>query len=398
MNCIAKVCENIFWVGGNDRRLNLFENVYPIPQGISYNSYVIVDEKTVLMDTADAAIGDLFMENIEAALGGRKLDYVVVNHMEPDHCATLERVCLRYPEAVIIGNAKTAAMIGQFFDTDFSSRIQLVKEGDSLVTGSHTFRFYMAAMVHWPEVMVTYDETAKTLFSADAFGTFGAVSGFLFADEVDFEHEWLPEARRYYANIVGKYGAQVQALLKKTAQLEIEYLCPLHGPVWRENISWYVEKYDRWSTWTPEEDGVLVAYGTVYNHTANAAEIFAMALRDAGVKKIAMYDATLTHPSYIVSEAFRFGKLALLSSTYNGGIFPAMETVLLDLKAHMLKNRTVALAENGSWGPTAGRQMRELLGTMKDMNVLEPTVSIRSALKDETRAQLEALACELAKA
>lgn len=396
MNCIARVNDDIVWVGGNDRRLSLFENVYPIPQGVSYNAYVVLDEKTVLLDTADAAISDLFMENVEAALSGRKLDYVVVNHMEPDHCATLARVCERYPEAVLVGNAKTAGMIGQFFGAELAARMRTVQEGEQLCTGRHTFRFVFAPMVHWPEVMVTYDETDRVLFCADAFGTFGALSGFLFADEVDFEHVWLSEARRYYANIVGKYGAQVQALLKKAAELDIAYLCPLHGPIWRKNIGWFVEKYQRWSTWTAEEDGVLIAYASIYNHTANAAEVMAMALREAGVRKIALYDVSVTHPSYLVGEAFRYGKLALLSATYNGGIFPAMETLLLDLKAHMLCGRTVALAENGTWGPTAGRQMREILGSMKDMNVLESTVSIRSSLTQDSRERLEALAQELA--
>ena len=398
MNCTVKVTNDTIWVGGNDRRLNLFENAYPIPRGISYNAYVVLDDKNVLVDTADKAIGDLFLENIEAALNGGKLDYVIVQHMEPDHAATLVRVCERYPEAKVVASAKAAVMIGQFFGGALKDRIQPVNEGDVLDTGAHKYTFVMAPMVHWPEVMVTYEMTTKTLFSADAFGTFGAVSGFLFADEVNFERDWLDEARRYYTNIVGKYGAPVQALLKKAAGLEIAMICPLHGPIWRENIAWFVDKYQKWSTYTPEEDGVLIAYASVYGHTENAAEVLAMDLRASGVKNIAMYDVSVTHPSYILSEAFRFGKLAFLSSTYNSGIFPAMETLLHDIKAHALKKRTVALVENGSWAPTSGKQMREILSGLQNMNVLENTVSIRSALNDDTREQLRELARQLAEA
>ncbi len=396
MNCSMKLTDDIIWVGGNDRRLNLFENAYPIPRGVSYNAYVVRGRENVLVDTADNAIGDLFVENISSALQGEKLHHIIVQHMEPDHAATLVRVCSRYPEAIVHASAKAADLISQFFGTELNERIRTVKEGDVLDTGSHRFSFMMAPMVHWPEVMVSYEHSTKTLFSADAFGTFGAVSGFLFADEVDFERDWLDDARRYYANIVGKYGAPVQALLKKAAALDIRMLCPLHGPVWRENIAWFVDKYQQWSTYTPEEDGVLIAYASVYGHTANAAEILAMDLRAQGVKKIAMYDVSVTHPSYILSDAFRFGKLAFLSSTYNSGIFPAMETLLHDIKAHALKNRKVALVENGSWAPTAGKQMREILSSLQQMNVLENTVSVRSAVNTDTRGQLRELACALA--
>jgi len=393
MHCTVHLTDDIIWVGGNDRRLNLFENAYPIPHGVSYNAYVVRDEKNVLVDTADHAIEDLFLENIEAALEGGRLDYIIVQHMEPDHAATLKRVCEKYADAQVIASAKAAEMVAQFFGPALKERIRTVAEGDVLKTGKYAYTFAMAPMVHWPEVMVTYEQTTGTLFSADAFGTFGAVSGFLFADEVDFERDWLDEARRYYTNIVGKYGAPVQALLKKAAGLDIQMICPLHGPVWRENIAWYVDKYQKWSTYTPEEDGVLIAYASIYGHTANAAELLAMDLRRAGVKKISMYDVSVTHPSYILSEAFRFGKLAFLSSTYNSGIFPAMETLLHDIKAHSLKKRTVALVENGSWAPTAGKQMREVLSGLQNVNVLENTVSIRSAVNDEKRAQL----CELAR-
>ncbi len=398
MECNAKVTDELIWVGGNDRRLNLFENIFPIPRGVSYNAYVMPDEKTVLLDTVDRAVSGRFFENLEAALNGRRLDYIVVNHMEPDHAATLEETCARYPDARLVVNAKTAAMIGQFFESDLSGRLVTVAEGGELCTGRHRFRFYMAPMVHWPEVMVTYEETTKTLFSADAFGTFGALSGFLFADEVDFERDWLDDARRYYANIVGKYGAPVQAFLKKAAGLDIATLCPLHGPIWRENIQWFVEKYALWSAYRPEEEGVLIAYASVYGHTENAAEMFAMALREAGVRRIAMYDVSVTHPSYILSDAFRFGKLAFLSPTYNAGVFPAMETLISDIKAHALKNRIVALVESGSWALTAGKLMREELGSLKDVRVLEPAVSVRSSVKADDRDALRALARALAEA
>ncbi|MEG0270450.1 MAG: FprA family A-type flavoprotein [Clostridia bacterium] len=398
MECITALREELFWVGGNDRRLALFENAFPIPKGVSYNAYLWLDEKTVLLDTVDKAIGALFFENLKAGLQGRTLDYVLVNHMEPDHCATLGELCRLYPEATLVCSAKAAMMIGQFFSDDLVARVKTVAEGDKLQTGKRCFAFYMAPMVHWPEVMVSYEETTGTLFSADAFGTFGAVSGLLFADELDFERDWLGEARRYYANIVGKYGAPVQALLKKVAGLRVDMLCPLHGPIWRKNIAWYVEKYRLWSSYQPEDDGVLIAYASIYGHTENAAEVLAAFLREAGVKRIEMADVSVTNASYLVSEAFRLGKLALLSPTYNMGVFPAMEALLADLKAHNLQNRKIALVENGSWSPAAGKLMRETLEGMKNMTIVEPFVSIRSALKTEQREQLRVLAKALAEA
>ena len=398
MYCVRKMTEDLYWVGASERRLSLFENAYPLTNGVSYNSYLLLDEKTVLVDTVDKAISGVFFDNLTAALDGRQLNYIVVNHMEPDHAATLAEVCGRYPGAQVMLTAKGAQMAAQFFGDGLRDRLHAVSDGAELVTGRHHLRFFTAPMVHWPEVMVTWDETDRVLFSADAFGAFGAVSGFLFADEVDFARDWLDDARRYYTNIVGKYGAPVQALLKKAAALDIAFLCPLHGPVWRRDIAWFVEKYQRWSTYRPEEDGVLVAYASIYGHTENAAEVFAMALRDAGVKHVAMYDVSVTHPSYILSDAFRFGKLALLSATYNLGVFPAMETLLLDLKAHALQDRTVALVENGSWAPAAGKQMREILSSMKNMRILEPVPTIRSALAADTREALTALARQLAEA
>lgn len=396
MHCIQSVTQDIRYLGISDRRLALFENIYPIPRGVSYNAYLVLDEQTVLMDAVDKAVEDRFLENLEAALEGRSLDYVVVNHMEPDHCASLTEVLRRYPQAQVVGNAKTIGMIGQFFDLDVSSRCMAVKEGDTLTTGRHTFTFAMAPMVHWPEVMVTYDAADKVLFSADAFGTFGALNGNIFADQVNFERDWLDDARRYYTNIVGKYGVQVQALLKKAAALDIACVCPLHGPIWRQNIDWFVSKYQQWSTYTPEDRSVAVFCGSVYGHTENAAEIVANRLAEKGVRDIRLYDVSHTHVSDLVSEAFRCSHLVLASSTYNGGIFTPMETLLLDLKAHNLQNRTVAIIDNGTWAATAGRQMAEIIGSMKNMTLMEETIHVKSAVKEAQRAELEALADRLA--
>lgn len=391
MYCVKKIKDDMFWVGGSDRRLALFENVFPIPRGVSYNSYIVKDEKTVILDTVDKAVSTQFFENIEYVLDGGKPDYLIVNHMEPDHCATMGELVMRYPDIKIVCNAKTVAMIKQFFDFDIDSRAVVVKEGDTLCIGRHTFAFVMAPMVHWPEVMVTYDTTDKILYSADAFGTFGAINGNIFADEVNFEKEWLPDARRYYTNIVGKYGNQVQALLKKASALDIQYICPLHGPVWRNNIEWYVDKYQKWGTYTPEENAVMIAYASIYGDTQNAAEILASKLADKGITNIAMYDVSVTHPSVIVSEAFRCSHLVFASVTYNSGIFCNMETALLDIKAHNLQNRTVAFIENGSWAPTAGRLMKGILAPLKNMKVIENTVSIKSSVKDTQLEGLEKL-------
>ena len=396
MHCVQNITQDILFLGASDRRLALFENVFPIPRGVSYNSYLVKDEKTVLMDTVDQAVRNRFLENLAFGLEGRSLDYVVVNHMEPDHAATLMEVLKAYPQAQVVGNAKTIAMIGQFFDCDISERTVTVKEGDTLNTGRHTFTFVMAPMVHWPEVMVTYDAADKVLFSADAFGTFGALSGNIFADELDFERDWLDDARRYYANIVGKYGVQVQTLLKKAAGLDIAYICPLHGPIWRENMGWFVEKYQTWSTYAPEDKAVAIFCGSVYGHTENAADIVANRLAEKGVKGIRLYDVSNTDVSELVSEAFRCSHLVLASATYNGAIFTPMENFLLDLKAHNLQNRTVAVIDNGTWAATAGKQMREIVGVMKNMTVLENGVSLKSSVKETQRAELEALADTLA--
>ena len=396
MHCVKKVTDDLYWIGGSDRRLALFENVYPIPRGVSYNSYVLLDEKTVLLDTVDASISGLFFENLEYVLNGRTLDYLIVNHMEPDHCAVIGDVVRRYPDVKLVCNAKTVPMLKQFFNFPVEDRTLIVKEMDTLCTGKHTFAFVMAPMVHWPEAMVSYDTVDKILFSADGFGTFGAINGNLFADEVNFERDWLDDARRYFINIVGKYGVQVQNLLKKAATLEIKMICPLHGPVWRENLGWFIEKYDTWSSYKPEDQAVMIAYASIYGNTENAAEILASKLADKGVKNIAMYDVSVTDPSVIVSESFRCSHLVFAAPSYNGGIFTKMETVLSELKAHSLQNRTVAIMENGTWAPVAGRQMREIFAGMKNIELLEEGVTIRSAVKEAQEASLEALAEKIA--
>lgn len=396
MHCVKKVTDDLYWIGGSDRRLALFENVYPIPRGVSYNSYVLLDEKTVLLDTVDASISGLFFENLEYVLNGRTLDYLIVNHMEPDHCAVIGDMVRRYPDVKLVCNAKTVPMLKQFFNFPVEDRTVIVKEMDTLCTGKHTFAFVMAPMVHWPEAMVSYDTVDKILFSADGFGTFGAINGNLFADEVNFERDWLDDARRYFINIVGKYGVQVQNLLKKAATLEIKMICPLHGPVWRENLGWFIEKYDTWSSYKPEDQAVMIAYASIYGNTENAAEILASKLADKGVKNIAMYDVSVTDPSVIVSESFRCSHLVFAAPSYNGGIFTKMETVLSELKAHSLQNRTVAIMENGTWAPVAGRQMREIFAGMKNIELLEEGVTIRSAVKEAQEASLEALAEKIA--
>ena len=389
---VRKVTEDIVWVGASDRRLALFENIFPIPRGVSYNSYVLLDEKTVLLDTVDASVAGQFFENLEHVLDGRKLDYLIVNHMEPDHCAMIGDLVRRYPEVQVVGNTKTFGMIKQFFGTDFAERAVTVKEGDTLATGAHTLHFVMAPMVHWPEVMVTYDEKDKVLFAADGFGTFGALNGNIFADEVDFDRDWLDDARRYYTNIVGKYGSSVQALLKKAAGLEIAVICPLHGPIWRENLGYILEKYQKWSTYEAEDQAVVILYATMYGNTASAADALAGRLAAKGVKKIAVYDVSNTHVSELISEIFRASHVVFAAPTYNGGIYPVMENLLADMKALAVQNKTVALMENGTWAPMTAKQMREKLAELKNVTILDTQITIKSAMAPEQEGQLEALA------
>ncbi|MCC8081782.1 MAG: FprA family A-type flavoprotein [Lachnospiraceae bacterium] len=395
MYCTRNVTNDLVWVGGDDRRLAMFEGVYSVPDGVSYNSYLLLDEKTVLFDTVDKAVDTVFFENVTHALAGRKLDYLVVHHMEPDHSATLGGILLRYPDVTVVCNKKTEGMIYQFFGAGLQMNVQIVKEGDVLETGAHKLTFLMAPMVHWPEVMVTYDTTDQILFSADAFGTFGALNGALFADEVDFFADYLKEARRYYTNIVGKYGMQVQALLKKAAAVEIRMICPLHGFVWRENIDAYVGKYQQWSRYEPEVSGVMIAYASVYGNTENAANILACRLRDRGIRTT-IFDVSVTASSGIVAASFEYSHLVFASTTYNAGVFITMDELLRDLASHNLQNRTVAFIENGSWAATSGKQMREIIGSMKNMTVLEESVSLKSALRTDQEEDIDRLVDALA--
>ena len=397
MHSTRKVKDDLIYVGGSDRRLSRFENLFPIPKGVSYNSYVLLDEKTVLFDTADESISRQYIENVVHALNGRPLDYMVVQHMEPDHCAMIDDMLRRYPEAKMVCSAKAVGMYAQFYGTDVAARALVVKEGDKLSTGEHTLHFVMAPMVHWPEVMVTYDEKDKILFSADAFGTFGALAGNIFNDEITFDTTWMNDARRYYTNIVGKYGVQVQALLKKAASLDIEMICPLHGPIWRKDLGLLLEKYQKWSTYEPEDKTVMIAYATMYGNTENAANVLAGMLADKGVKNIAMYDVSETDVSELVAESFRCSHLVFAAPTYNSRIQPKMEAYLSDIKALNLQNRTVAVIDNGTWAATAGKQMIGTLEGMKNMTILENTISIKSALAENQLGALEALADELAK-
>lgn len=379
---VRKVQEDLIWVGASDHRLNLFENIHPIPRGVSYNSYVLLDEKNVLFDTVDWSVCGQFLENLKHVLDGKKLDVIVIHHVEPDHLASLEEVMLRYPEARIYATAKAIAMMEQF-GFAVEGKTQAVKEGDTLELGKHTLTFVMAPMVHWPEVMVSYDSYGKTLFSADAFGTFGALDGKLFNDEVDFDRDWIDDARRYFTNIVGKYGVQTMNLLKKASQLDIEMICPLHGPVWRNNFSYIIEKHQLWATYTPEVKGVMIAYASVYGHTESAAQALASKLVQTGIKDVVVYDVSNTDPSYLVSEAFKYSHIVLASSTYNACVFPKMQDFLEHLKMLNFQNRTIAIMENGSWASMSGNLMRKMLEAMKNMNVLDSTVKINSSLHTE---------------
>ena len=396
MHCFRKVTEDLYWVGASDRRLELFENIFPLSDGVSYNSYLLMDEKTVLFDSADYAVGRQFIENIQAVLNGRPLDYLVVNHMEPDHCAMIEELVLRYPQMQLIGNAKTFPMIDQFFNFDLDGKKIIVKEGDTFSSGKHTLHFVMAPMVHWPEVMMTYDETDKILFSADGFGTFKALNGNIFNDEVNFDKDWLDEARRYYTNIVGKYGMQVQNVLKKAASLDIAVICPLHGPIWRTDLDYIIGKYDTWSRYEPEEKGVMIAYASMYGNTENMADTFAAMLAEEGVKDIRIHNISKTHVSELISDSFKYSHIVLAAPTYNNGIYPLMDNYLEDMKALALQNRTIALLGNGSWAPQSTKLMTSKIGEMKNMTLLEGSVTIKSSLKEAQMEELKSLSRQIA--
>lgn len=392
MHCVREVSKNLYWVGANDHRLALFENVHPIPRGVSYNAYLLLDQKTVLFDTVDWAGCRQFLENVAFLLGGRQLDYLVVNHVEPDHAASIEEIILRYPKVKIISNEKAFMLMHQFgFSVD--GRMEVVKEGDTRTFGEHTVTFVAAPMVHWPEAMVTFDVTTGTLFSADAFGSFGALDGKLFNDEVDFDRDWIDDARRYFTNIVGKYGPHVQLLLKKAATIDIKTICPLHGPVWRSNLGYYLDKYQKWSTYEPEKQGVLIVYASMYGNTEGAASALASRLVEKGMKNVAMYDVSNTDVSYLISETFRLSHLVLASVTYNLGIYPPMLNYLEHMKALNMQKRTVAIIENGSWACTSGKLMRRFLeNEMKEMNVLNEQLSLVSSMKEDNEPELETLA------
>ena len=389
---VREVTEDVYYVGVSDRRIQLFENVYPIPRGVAYNSYILLDEKTVLVDTVDRSVTGQFFENVTAVLDGRDLDYLVVNHMEPDHSSAISEVLVRYPNAKVICTQLAAHILNQFFNCDISDRVIYVNEGDQVNFGKHTFTFVMAPMVHWPEVMMSFDDVSGILFSADAFGSFGALNGNLFADEVDFEKDWLPDARRYFCNIVGKYGQQVQAVLAKAGTVPIKMFCPTHGPVWRENLGWLIEKYSLWSSYTPEENAVMVVYGSVYGGTESAANSVAAQISQKGVADVAVYDVSKTHVSELIAEAFRCSHIVLASITYNMGIFTPMKNFLLDLEAHNLQNRTFSLIQNGSWSPASGKLMKEILDRLHGVSYAGETVTILSSPDTGDSDALSALA------
>ena len=390
-----EVCKDTYYVGASDRRLALFENIYPLTNGASYNSYVILDEKTCVLDGVDTSVREIFLEKVKAALGDRKLDYLVVQHMEPDHAACLKDLVALYPDLTVVLNSKTLDMFKNFNEGVEVENVKLVQEFDTLSLGKHTLTFVFAPMVHWPEVMVTYDSYTKTLFSADAFGTFGALSGNLFADRVKFEKEFEDEARRYYTNIVGKYGTQVQAILKKAGTIEIENICPLHGPIWRQDLNYLLSLYDKWSRYEPEVNGALIVYGSVYGHTEVAANLIADTLSDLGLKEIALYDASKTDKSYLVAEAFKYSHIIVCSSTYNMGIFTPVEEFLLDLKYHNLQNRKFAVVENGSRAPNSGSLIVKILSDLKDFEQIGEKVTFKSSVKTLDAEKIVNLAKEV---
>lgn len=386
---VRKVTEDLYWVGGDDHRLHLFENIHPIPRGVSYNSYLLLDKKTVLFDTVDWSIGRQFIENIQAVLDGRPLDYMVINHMEPDHAAMIEEVMLRYPKVKVISNEKAFYLMNQFgFHID-SSKTQEVKEGDKISFGKHEILFVAAPMVHWPEAMVSFDLTNGVLFSADAFGSFGSLDGKLFNDEVKFDREWLDDARRYYTNIVGKYGPHVQSLLKKAGGIDIKIICPLHGPVWRNDLGYFLDKYDKWSRYEPEEKGVMIVYASMYGNTENAVSVLASKLVEKGMTNVVMYDVSKTHVSQLISETFKYSHVVLASVTYNLGIYPLMHNYLMDMKALNLQKRTFGILENGSWACESGKLMQEFLEDMREMTVLNERVTLTSSMNENTIEEMD---------
>lgn len=392
----VNIRDDIYWIGGDDRTATIFEGAFPIPEGVSYNSYLICSEgKTCLLDTVDASIASKFWKNLRNTMAGRDLDYLVINHMEPDHGACITQVLEAWPEVTVIGNTKTFEMLNNFYHIRPKNTIE-VKDGDTLTVGSHVLRFVFAVMVHWPEVMFTYDETSRVLFSADAFGTFKAVSGALFADEMDFDRDYLEEARRYYSNIVGRYGSKVQNAIKKLANVEIEMICPLHGPIWRKDLGYIIGKYDLWSRYEPEDKGVMIAYTSVYGNTAAVAEKLAILLKERGVENVAVHSMTTKHPSYAVSDAFRYSNIVLAATTYNNHLHPTMSSTIEDMEVMTVQNRKYSVIGNGTWVPQADKIMEERLAAMKNMTKIGDTLTIRSALAPEQMPELEKLADDIA--
>jgi flavorubredoxin len=379
------ISDAVKYIGVDDKTIDLFESQYVVPEGVSYNSYLILDEKVALMDTVDVRGMQEWEKNLTEALGGRKVDYLVIQHLEPDHAGSIGRLLELYPDVTLVGNAKTFAMLPQFFDIDQDVKKLTVAEGDTLSLGSHTLTFVMAPMVHWPEVMVSYESTEKILFSADGFGKFGAL-------DAEDEEGWACEARRYYFNIVGKYGAPVQALLKKAANLDIQMICPLHGPILKEDLGYYIGLYDTWSSYKPENKGVLVAYASIHGNTAKVAEKFAEMLRERGVEKVVVSDLAREDMAEVIKDAFRYDRMVVAGASYDGGVFPCMQDFLHHLQSKAYQNRTVGIIENGSWGPTAGRTMKAILETMKNVTIVDPMVTIKSTMKDADIPALEALA------
>lgn len=395
MKVLRKINKDIYYIGGSDLRLELFENLFPLTSGVSYNSYFIDDEKTCVLDTVDSSVADCFFEELDIALKGRTLDYLIVQHLEPDHSSCIRKVLEKHPKTTLVVNARCKDMLFAMLEQELTSPIQIVKENDILKLGRHELTFVMAPMVHWPEVMVTYDLTDNILFSADAFGTFGALSGNIFNDEMPIDKEFFNEARRYYTNIVGKFGGPVQKLLAKAKTLPIQMICPLHGPIWRTNLETFIEKYDLWSRYEAEDDEIIILYASMYNNTYYACMDLANLLANQGIKNIKLYDVSKTDVSYLIAEIFRVRKIVLASPNYNGGIYPKMLNLLEDMKALSVKNKIVGLIENGSWAPVVAKQMKEHLDAMGNMKVVEPIVQLKTTVKEENIAALEALSTAL---
>ena len=397
MHNIRKINDDIYYLGASDRRIELFENVYPVSQGMSYNSYLILDEKTCLMDSVDESVRGQFLENLQYALNGRNLDYMVVQHMEPDHCSIVPELFRMYPDMKLVASLQAFKMMENFYSLQTEERRLVVKEGDTLELGKHTLKFIAAPMVHWPEVLMTYDVTDKILFSADAFGSFGAMSGNIFADEIDWDKDFKDEARRYYVNIVGKYGLQTQNVLKKASTLDIQMICPLHAHIWRKDLSTIISLYDTWSKYEAEKDSVVIFYGSIYGNTQNAAEILAMQLAENGIENVEVFDTSKTHVSFLVSKAFEYKTLVFAAATYNAEIFDTVQNLITELKNHNLSNRRIGLIENGSWAPVAASKMKAQLETFKNMEVVEPVVKVVSSVTDKNVEELSVLAKELMK-